>query len=263
MYSPLTRDTPPPPKIPARRRPSGRESSSNQYLTQSIPMPSDTDSTDTDSSSIPTDCTSPPSKPVAAVTDENAGSAEGGGSVTLIPIPQAPTIIETIEAASDTATVSRGITPEMRKAAEYRMRGKTLQQIADELGKQRQTISRWLSVVADEAREHLETQSGVNLLTDEIERLNDIEAKARKAATYTGSSRQRTMALNTALRACAQRADLMLKSGLIPKEPDRIYQQVISLKPQEKNPDETGQDQRTKDELIDELMQKIGRIESV
>ena len=165
-----------------------------------------------------------------------------------------------------TAVATRPASKVPKKAREAQRRlfaGESITDIAQAMSVSRQTVYRWLSKVNEEAREQLEAQSGINLIVQELDRLTDLERKAREVASKSNSERMQVAGINAALRAVQQRIDLLIRTGVMPSQPDRVYQEIVTLKPSDLRRSGSADGPKSKPEIIAELIDKMARASSI
>lgn len=138
-----------------------------------------------------------------------------------------------------------------------KLSGVPTKEIARRMKCDRTTVYRRTAAVENEFMEYLEGSTSLSIIACELQRLDRVEAEAWKMAEQTKSDRQRDAALNTARRAIMARMTIYLKSGLVDQAPERIYQQVLSLKPSDiTNPDQP-EVSRPRPEIVGDLIKAL------
>ena len=130
-----------------------------------------------------------------------------------------------------------------RRAFDLKMRGQRLEKIADDLGCSRSTVIRLLSDYRELYAKRLNESPAIHRISEHLAKLEGLENDARERAETAGSDRDRQGYLRLVLRAIKAQNDLMLATGLIPKEPEKIYALTHSL---DSEPDD---EERTEDEI--------------
>lgn len=142
-----------------------------------------------------------------------------------------------------------------RQAYAMRKSGRKANQIAKQFGVDKSTIYRWIEAHRDDFRQMLENTPPLNIIAQELADLETIEQEARDSAGNTKSERQKNSFLTTALKAKKVRHHLLLETGVIPKEPTKIYNVVNEMKPFDKR--EEKREERTKEELVEDVLKAI------
>ncbi|MCE9546110.1 MAG: helix-turn-helix domain-containing protein [Planctomycetia bacterium] len=143
-----------------------------------------------------------------------------------------------------------------REAFRLKMAGEKPAEIAQRFGVDVSTVYRWFEKHREAYRLTLENSTSVNIIADEVARLDSLERDALKSAEQSISERAKQGHRRIALQAMKARQQLLLECGVIPKEPTKIYSVVSQMKPSELQ--ETAGRQRTDDEIRQDLVRLLG-----
>lgn len=181
-----------------------------------------------------------------------------------------------IEKLANDGTISLSeldISERQRKVWNLRMQGIPVRVIAESFGYSPQTIYKDLREMAQNYREHLEQFTGLDLVGESLQFLDEIESVALyevnqlgigepeideegkvvrgpKIIPEHGTLRQQFM--RTALKAREMKIDLLLATGAIPKEPEKMLHAVCG---KIEHDHKVGIEDRTKEEIIESLNQ--------
>ena len=166
-------------------------------------------------------------------------------------------------------------------AFEWKMRGIPIPHISRMFGVNPSTIYRWLSRYAQDYREHLENQPKANIIAESLQFINRLEEVCMYEITQldgggdaevdpdTGEVtrtrsnnevNQKVKWVDTALKCERTRLRLMLDTGVLEKEPEKIYH---TLRGKDEGADKRVEEDRTEEELmsdINDLLKKGRRI---
>lgn len=119
--------------------------------------------------------------------------------------------------------------PRHKQAYAFYKSGKHPEDIATQFGVSVRTIFRWLDAYREATREALEQSDPLNLITEQIQKYENIEREALLSARITTSERSRGRYLKLALDSAKAKTHLLLDVGLVPKDPTRIYSLIQNL----------------------------------
>lgn len=198
------------------------------------------------------DFTDPPPKGTESELDAllDDGVSELTGTATVPKSPPPP-----VEEDDKTRKLSKLSLPEKRAQAwEYRMRGIPVSAVAAAFGVDQKTIHQWISDYVKEYRSTLEQESAANLIAESFLYLGNIEDLCMYEITQiasetgapeidpkTGAVKKSNLNiqakgvqvkfLQTALKARQMKLELGMATGVLPKEPERIYHTMADAKP--------------------------------
>ena len=127
-----------------------------------------------------------------------------------------PVITESCE------SISPSRLEQARSAFELSVRGFTQEKIGERLGISRSKVIRLLNDYNDLYSKRLDSESRLHLLSEELARLDEIERTAREDAESCNDNREKQGFLKLALQAAKTRQELLLATGVIPKEPSKL-----------------------------------------
>ena len=206
------------------------------------------------------------------MAEEIKGIAELLGDLAESPVERTPEEIERDKLAA------LSLDDKAAKAFDNQMRGVPVSAIAAAFGVDQSTVYRWLNQYSQTYRQRIEQQPAANLIAESllfltrIEELCLYEANQSEAdgGTYdskTGEvSRPKSFQaggnkakfIQSAMKARQMKNDLMLQTGILPKEPEKLYHAFTDEKL--KSDEETSTDvSRTSDEIrkdIEKLLSK-------
>lgn len=138
------------------------------------------------------------------------------------------------------------------------MQGFAIPKIARLFRVSERTIHRWLAQHVDEFRESFENVPACNLIAEQLQDITEMERIAMTESMKAGSKRDKYGLLKAAMQARQMRIDLMLKTGVLPQEPARLYSVMVEEKPTV-SADHHGRDgKRSADEIKQSINHKAG-----
>ena len=185
-------------------------------------------------------------------------------------------------AEAEEATVLAVVAEDDRaaEAMSLKLSGVSVRSIAKKMGVSTSTIYQWIAKQAQEYREGIEQQEGINILSeqliwlDEITRMCVYEAKllagdrsSFDAKTGTHKNPGEVLKLKTAANRMIQSAlaakkltiDLQLSCGILPREPERVYAKLEDVKSERGAQDEAAVAKKTREELLEDIQALILR----
>jgi len=139
-----------------------------------------------------------------------------------------------------------------REAYRLHRAGQTMSQIAHAFGVSERTIYRWIESYEDQYRGSIEGKPVLNLIAEELAKLDDLEREGMREAAATKFPTQRRGYLLIALKAMTARHALLLEVGILPREPTKIYGALQELKPlvAESGADHTRTEEQIRDDIL-------------
>lgn len=174
-------------------------------------------------------------------------------------------IITALESAGDPPTEPEQgskLTEQHHRIYRARLAGKPVKEIAEAEGIDPSTVWRKCKAVEAEAGERY-TQPVLNILTEELNRLTDLEQQARQLAETSKSDRAKQAYLGEARRAATARQGLLVTTGILPKSPEKIYQVIADNRPQEILSDDDRGPTIPRDQAISQLIDKMANARSL
>lgn len=162
------------------------------------------------------------------------------------------------QAVPEAIGYSSKLPDEFHETMKLKLAGVPTKEISKRMKIDRTTVYRRCAAVEQEFVEYLEGSTSFSIIACELQRLDKIESAAWEMAEQTKSDRQKDAALNTARRAIMARMNIYLKSGLVDQAPERIYQQILSLKPSDFATDEP-EVPKSRPEILEDLIQALGK----
>lgn len=171
-----------------------------------------------------------------------------------------------------------GISPEKKHALVFdmKMRGIAVNAIAERFRVDVSTIYRWLNKYTEDCRKRLEQQPAANLVAETIEYYERLEGfclyeanqlteeeklidSGGKVHVVSNSCIKETKLkfLQTAAKLRRLKTDLLTSTGVIPKEPSRIYHKMEEEKRAEEG-EATGEE-RSKDQVKQDIIRLLER----
>jgi hypothetical protein len=138
----------------------------------------------------------------------------------------------------------------------YRLRlaGEGVSNLAERFKVDRTTIWRWISRVEEEAAKQLATEPIFNIISREVARLTDLEAQSRAAAlNLADDAKAKIGHLDLARRCCMARTSLLLRIGLLPALPEKVFNVINDNRPMSML-DEPAETSYTREEVIQTLI---------
>jgi len=147
-----------------------------------------------------------------------------------------------------------GISParfeKCREAFRLQMSGLRQTEIAERLNTSRSTVCRLLRDYNAAYVQSLEETPKINLIAAELEKLNQYEEAANRDAEAATTDRDKQAFKRLAMSAAKERQSLMIQTGILPKEPDKLYHVTQQLR----TDDEKKRRPRTDDEIKESLI---------
>ncbi|MCY2990716.1 MAG: helix-turn-helix domain-containing protein [Planctomycetota bacterium] len=154
-----------------------------------------------------------------------------------------------------------GLTPERlekcREAFRLHLAGRTQEQIAVRMGLSRRTVCRLLDDYREAYRKQLEQTPTLHIIAERLARYEALAAVALADAEKAYTDRARKGHRETALKFLRAFDSLAMETGVIPKEPTKIYSAVEHLKPASVADAETAE--RPREEIIASIVELIGQ----
>ena len=164
------------------------------------------------------------------------------------------------------------------KAFDNQMRGIPVSAIAAAFGVDQSTVYRWLSAHAKVYRQRLEQEPAANIIAESllfltrIEELCLYEANQSEADGGTFDSKtgevtrpksfqaagNKVKFVQAAMKARQMKNDLMIQTGVLPKEPERLYHQFDEEK-RGKDGDASDAMSRSSDEIRNDIEQLLSK----
>ena len=171
----------------------------------------------------------------------------------------------------------RSLPKEAKKAKvlQMQMAGIPIPNIATTFEVTPQTIRIWLSKCASEYRQTFEQETGANILAESLQWLENIEQICLYEIDQTSESEIdpdtgevivkkmnyskgiRHKFVLAAMKARAMKIDLLLQTGVLPKEPERIYHTMANEKIEDAEAMSAEESGKSKEDLIREVMQLL------
>jgi len=131
--------------------------------------------------------------------------------------------------------------------------------IAKRMGICRTQVWRRCKAVETEFLQTLEATPILNIISEEIAKLSNLEAMNYKLAEETDSSRAKSLFLTEARRVAGDRRKLLQDVGILPHwDPEKIYRKPGDMKPAEVRADE-NQQPRSKEAMLEEILEILER----
>ena len=150
------------------------------------------------------------------------------------------------------------VNPKWKEAYGLKLAGKKPKQIALMFRVDERTVYRWLNAYRESYCKSMAATPAVNLIADQAVEYAYIADEARKAADATKSETQKRGFWMVAIKAAKARQELLLETGIMPKEPERLYTLTQAMKPKEP---ERETEARTNEEIKQDIIEmlKYGR----
>ena len=164
----------------------------------------------------------------------------------------------------------------METCFDLKMRGIPVSAIAKSYGVDPSTVYRLLKEYTEEYRQRIEQEPAANLLADSLAFLDNIETTCLfeasqatdekemvvdpttglmtpKAGKSKTGKQNKLKFIQTAMKAREMRINLMLETGLVPKEPEKMY---LKLKTDDKELEKTGLE-RSDEEIKNDILKLL------
>jgi hypothetical protein len=175
-------------------------------------------------------------------------------------IAQVPTrTVAEVRADDIPALCETRLPDEWSRAYSLRLQGMPAGEIAEKFGVCRESIWRWCKAIEKEYLDYLEKNPQFNIVGEQFKRLRDLEEENRKAATAAKSERAKAMFLANAMKAITAQNDLLLDVGIFERAPERLFKVVATVKPIDPQELESKASNRTREEIVSELIDRLGR----
>lgn len=158
------------------------------------------------------------------------------------------------------------------KALQMQMVGIPIPNIATTFEVTTPTIRSWLAECAAEYRRTFEQESAANILSESLQWLENIEQIClyeidqtceseldpdtgevkKKRTNHTKMMRHKYV--SAALKARAMKIDLLIQTGILPKEPERIYHTMEDEKREDSAEIAAKESEKTQEELAKEIL---------
>jgi len=142
-----------------------------------------------------------------------------------------------------------------RRAFRLSLAGKTQDEIAATMGISRRTVCRLLDDYREIYRRQLERVPTLHLIADRLLQYEELAAEALADVAKATSDRARNAHRNTALKFLRAADSLALETGLIPREPEKIYSAIEHIKPAEMADKELPE--RSKEEIAASIVELL------
>ena len=169
-----------------------------------------------------------------------------------------PASVETIKSVDTPSLLESSLPDSYHAAFKMKLAGVPVSEIAAKLGIDRTTVWRHCREVEREFAAALESSPQFNMLALEVKRLCDLEEINRTEAAKAKSERSRAMLLNNALKCCQVRQQLLLDTGIFDRVASKMFQAIVNLKPVDPKELESKQSNRTREEIVAELITRLG-----
>ncbi|TWT31105.1 hypothetical protein KOR34_44790 [Posidoniimonas corsicana] len=178
--------------------------------------------------------------------------------------PAVPSVVTALEALGDPPKDFEGskLTEQHHRIYRARLAGKPVREIAQAEGVDPSTVWRKCKAVEAEASEQY-SKPVLNILTEELARLTDLEQQARQLAESSKSDRAKQAYLGEARRSATARQHLLVTTGILPKSPEKIYQVIADNRPQEILSDDDRGPTIPRDQAISQLIGKMANARSL
>jgi hypothetical protein len=163
------------------------------------------------------------------------------------------------------------------KAFDYQMRGIPVSAISTVFDVDPSTVYRWLSHYAQKFRQRIEQEPAANLIAESLLYLTRIEELCLYEANQSGSdggaidpktgevvrpkasqaSAIKVKYIQAAMKARQMKTDLMIQTGILPKEPERLYHAFTEEKRGAKDSEDAAT--RTSEEIRSDVEQLLSR----
>lgn len=151
---------------------------------------------------------------------------------------------DVVEVKSSTELIIRTEEDKLREVYRLKMTGLTYSEIALRYGVSTSTIHNWIKKYVEESSKELEVERPLNLITESVLFLQTIQQVCLRELGYASLTpidpdtgeftelpekfdinivRTRTMLIDKILESKRLELDLLVKTGVIPKEPDKLY----------------------------------------
>ena len=138
-----------------------------------------------------------------------------------------------------------------RRAFGFRANGKTQAEVAEEMGISRSTVVRLLIEYRASYAKSLSETPILHLIAAEVARIEEFEETCRRKADEAICPKIKTGYLRLALQAINTRHELLLATGVIPKEPEKVYSIMHSTSR------DLREEARTEDQIRTEILRLI------
>ena len=148
--------------------------------------------------------------------------------------------------------------PQWQTQFKMKMQGYSLCEIARRTGQDRTTVARHVKAIAEQAAGRLSNRSAFNILSEELDKLEQLEEDLQALAEKATSDRAKVQYLESKRKCLRQRQQLELSSGIIPRAPDQIFKVIKTYRPVGEA-DGGRATTRTREELINDVLEKMAR----
>lgn len=191
-------------------------------------------------------------------------------------------ILTTLEADASVVAEDRSESKreKLEKVFELKIRGIPVSTIAKAVGVDVNTVYRYLKQYAEEYRQRIEQEPAANLISESLAWLDKIEGVCLFEAHQTssevseidprtgevtkkpinGKTKEKISWIQAAMKAREQKLKLMLDTGVLPREPDRLYN---TLKKEAPSVESDRHAKRTREELLATVGELLHRTQQI
>lgn len=166
----------------------------------------------------------------------------------------------------------------IRQAIEWRYQGISVHAISKSFGVTEKQVRKWLKRSAQDYRESLEGTTAADLISEHMMFLDQIENTCLEEANYlkaegiksaenragidprelSDNKKNQIRFLTTALKARETKITLAQDTGIIPKEPERLYH---SLEGQKQDSSDSSKPVHSKEEALKDILEQLGSVQ--
>lgn len=167
--------------------------------------------------------------------------------------------VEVVSSSGPTKVIA--VDERHREAYLMKRSGEQIKAIASKFGVDVRTIHRWLMTYEENYRKALEEKPMVNLIAEEVAKLDEMEHTARKLASASRSDAHCRGYLNLALKALIAKQQFLLNVGVLPTEPAKIYTTISSNQPGDSRT--SSSDERSDEEIQQNIIELLKHARSL
>ncbi len=138
----------------------------------------------------------------------------------------------------------------------YYLEGRKQMEIAAEMGVDTSTASRWCKRYEQKYRGNLEGEMPADLISREVQKLDDAEQTARRLLQNAKSDRNKALYLAEIRRIVSLRMRIFLDCGLVERVPERLFKVISTLRLPEDQDHPQGPN-RTREQLICDCLEVL------